>query len=268
MLAAVLSRAGAAARPSLASCRPFSLGSHFTVSAAYLSKPTLRTFSTLKSSNSFKFNPIQWWRENNARLKKLVLSYGWFAGATYLGVYVTTLTGLFVMVRLGAIGPSIDVGAAIDSWSIKKALFGEERLHINPVLSDFLVAWLLTKTTEPARLAVTIATIPVLVRHMPPAVLRFLRVPQDMWHPHFRDLPRALRLPLSGPSYHSMKDPRGNLSVAAKLQQPNHALAEPEIFSSLQNLPVKFRGRVSRAAAAGVEQRNHLLRYIVARWHR
>lgn len=120
----------------------------------------------------------------------MFVSYGWFAVATYLGVYVTTLSGLFACVHFGLIGVPVDVGAYLDASSMKKALLGDAPLQLPPVASEFLFAWLLTKTTEPARLVVTIAAVPWLVRHAPAPLLRLLRVPPDMWTPRFPALRR------------------------------------------------------------------------------
>jgi hypothetical protein len=152
-------------------------------------------FSTIGNQADAKpvsiLRPLAWWKANSAAMKKLFTSYGLFAVATYLGVYVTTLSGLFALVHAGAVeGP--DVEAFLNSWSLKHALWGDAPIRLSPVFGEFLMAWLLTKTTEPVRLAVTIAAIPVLVRRMPHTVLRLLRVPPDMWDPRYR-LPKALQ---------------------------------------------------------------------------
>ena len=42
--------------------------------------------------------------------------------------------------------------------------------------SDFLIAWLFTKTTEPVRLIVTLTLLPVLARRLPLSVLRFFKL--------------------------------------------------------------------------------------------
>jgi hypothetical protein len=116
-----------------------------------------------------------WWRANNARLKYFFRTYGYFAVATYLGVYVITLAGLFGLVRAGAIrGP--DVNTWLNNWSVKKA-FTDKPVHLSPVATDFGVAWLLTKTTEPVRLVVTLAILPVLARRVPASVARLFRFP-------------------------------------------------------------------------------------------
>ena len=102
-------------------------------------------------------------------MKRLFKSYGYFTVATYLGVYVITLGGLYVTVKAGAVTPP-DVNGWINNWRVKKALY-EPQLVIPENYLDFATAWVLTKTTEPIRLVVTIALVPILVRRLPPRVL-------------------------------------------------------------------------------------------------
>lgn len=186
-------------------------------------------------------NPLGWWRANNEVVKKMFKSYGWFAVATYLGVYVTTLTGIFGLVHAGAIAGPVDVGAVVDTWVVKKALLGDKPLNLPPAVSDFLFAWLLTKTTEPARLVVTIALVPMLVRRAPAPVLRLLRVPPDMWQPHFPRL-RSRRVPAAAPT--------PGLQEWDASSQTHRQLAE--IFaraSTLSAHQLAHRYRVTRAAS-------------------
>lgn len=134
--------------------------------------------SSAGASTPFYKNPIAWWKENNAKVKALFKQYGVFAVSTYLGVYVVTLFSLFGIVSAGAVqGPDINAFLAKQGER-----FGIERLktlHLSPAVSNFLTAWLLTKTTEPVRLATTIVLVPVLARKLPPSVLRFFRVPAE-----------------------------------------------------------------------------------------
>lgn len=102
---------------------------------------------------------------------QLMVQYGYLTLATYLGVYVMTLASLYALVRLGAIeGP--DVNAFINAMHIKKALYAPD-IAIPPVMLQFGTAWVLTKMTEPVRLAVTVVAIPIIARRAPPAFLRF-----------------------------------------------------------------------------------------------
>lgn len=103
-------------------------------------------------------------------------SYGYLAVATYLGVYLVTLGSLYGLVSSGVVTTPEGVEDFINSWSLKRALLGEELLRIPPGLMDFATAWVLTKMTEPVRLVVTIAAVPAIARHAPAGILRALRV--------------------------------------------------------------------------------------------
>jgi hypothetical protein len=124
----------------------------------------------------FSFRTIPgWWRANRDRFKYFVRSYGYLTVAAYLGVYVVTLFSIFGLVRAGVIrGP--DVNSWLNNWRVKKAIT-DKPVALSPVATDFGVAWLLTKTTEPLRLVATIALMPVLVRRLPPVLARIFRVP-------------------------------------------------------------------------------------------
>lgn len=125
----------------------------------------------------FSSSPLGWWRANTARAKAMMSQYGYLAVATYFGVYLVTLGSLYGLVTAGVIAaPTGGVDEFINSWSVKKALLGEEPLHISPGFTGFATAWLLTKTTEPLRLVVTIGAVPAIARWAPASVLRMLRV--------------------------------------------------------------------------------------------
>lgn len=186
------------------------------------------------------FHPLAWWKANSLAVKKLFTSYGWFAVATYGGVYVGTLSTIFLLIRTGVWVPApFDVGAYLNAWSIKKALLGDEPLNLPPALSDFLFAWLLTKTTEPVRLVVTIAAVPWLVRHAPVRLLRLLRVPADMRQPHFSEL----RLGRRG---------EGAASPAMLESAPQSGAVARSVALGVGTgfLPTAPLSRVARAAAA------------------
>jgi len=104
--------------------------------------------------------------------------YGYLTVATYLGVYVVTLAGLYALVRTGLVeGP--DVNTFLNNWFVKKALYADE-IKLSDKAVDFGMAWLLTKTTEPVRLVVTLALMPVVVRRSPAWLLRLFRAaPKD-----------------------------------------------------------------------------------------
>ena len=100
--------------------------------------------------------------------------YGAFAVVTYLSVYVTTLGMLYVGVKLGLIAKP-DVNTWINNWRVKK-FFMDTPVDIPDSIMDFAVAWVLTKTTEPIRLVVTIAILPFLVKRLPPGARRLFRM--------------------------------------------------------------------------------------------
>lgn len=111
---------------------------------------------------------------NKKRFAVLAKRYGWLTVATYLGVYVLTLGGLFVIVRAGLVSPP-DVNGFINGWFVKRAIMGDAQVHIPPAWADFATAWVLTKFTEPVRLVATLALVPFIARRAPHAVLRFLK---------------------------------------------------------------------------------------------
>lgn len=118
--------------------------------------------------------PIAWLKANKDKLKELAKRYGWFPVATYLGIYVIALTGIYILVKAGAVtGPSPErINNFINNWFIKKAIVGDKVLTVPPGIIDFATAWVLTKTTEPVRLVTTIAIVPAVARRLPPHVLQ------------------------------------------------------------------------------------------------
>jgi hypothetical protein len=125
-------------------------------------------------------SPLGWWRANSARLKHMIKSYGYFAVAAYLGVYVVTLAGLYGAVKAGLIRGPEKLDEYVNNWTVKRWLFGDREFHIPPALTQFATAWVLTKTTEPVRLVVTIGILPGLVRRAPAGLLRAFRVPEGV----------------------------------------------------------------------------------------
>ena len=132
-----------------------------------------------KSGGSLLFAPWRWLMANKAALSQLARESGWLAAATYLSVYVLTLSALFAAVHSGALAAlgmaPLDVAGAIHArlpeW-LWKPLLGESG-KLSPLFVEFGAAWLLTKTTEPLRLVATIALVPLLRRYAPLMLLRF-----------------------------------------------------------------------------------------------
>lgn len=123
---------------------------------------------------SFFSSPWGWLMANKKRFAVLAKRFGRLTIATYLGVYVLTLGGLFVIVRAGLVSPP-DVNGFINGWFVKRALVGDTEVHVPPAWADFATAWVLTKFTEPVRLVATLALVPVIARRAPASVLRFFK---------------------------------------------------------------------------------------------
>jgi hypothetical protein len=122
---------------------------------------------------------IGWAIEKKNAAKLMVVSYGWLFSAVYFGVYLVTLGGIYGVVASGLINPP-DVNEWINNWSLKGALFGPKRVELPPWAFEFATAWIITKTTEPARLMASLALVPILVKRAPLPVLR-LFVPPSRW---------------------------------------------------------------------------------------
>mmetsp|Transcript_23092 Transcript_23092/g.68034 ORF Transcript_23092/g.68034 Transcript_23092/m.68034 type:complete len:159 (-) Transcript_23092:190-666(-) len=87
-----------------------------------------------------------------AKLRWLVKEYGAIGVATHFSVYFTTLGGLFLGVDNG-------VFAAGDALETLKYMGVDNIINLdklNPTASNFAVAWILAKFTEPLRLPVTL----------------------------------------------------------------------------------------------------------------
>lgn len=117
--------------------------------------------------------PLAWWNANKAKLKDLASKYGWLPVATYLGVYVVVLSGMFVLVKAGVVhGPDAEgISTFVNGWFVKRAVMGDAVVTIPAGFIDFATAWVLTKTTEPVRLVATIAVVPALARRLSPQLL-------------------------------------------------------------------------------------------------
>jgi len=115
---------------------------------------------------------IDWFRNNQERMKALLRQYGPFAVATWLALYLTALFGFWGLVRAGVVqGPDVNEWLSrLPTW-VRASLPHDksgDKVALPPSVSEFLAAWLLTKTTEPPRLAIALVLIPSLVRIMPP----------------------------------------------------------------------------------------------------
>ena len=100
--------------------------------------------------------------------------YGPVFIGTYLSVYVVTLGSIYSLVSGGILDASDANSVGIDLKSLAKNYrsLGEwlgladilDLDHMNPQSGGFVVAWLLTKFTEPVRLMVSIGITPSVSR--------------------------------------------------------------------------------------------------------
>eukprot|EP01033_Poteriospumella_lacustris_P011638 gene11638-8290_t len=106
------------------------------------------------------------------KLKKMWEAYGVIAVGTYLSVYVTTLGSLFLALDydvFNAATVGLDPTYAIHMFcDVVEKVTGNthvpEYIRENPHVGTFAIAWVMTKFTEPFRLAFTIATVPSVAR--------------------------------------------------------------------------------------------------------
>ena len=102
-------------------------------------------------------------------------AYGKLAVATYLTVYVSTLSSIYFLIHFKFI-KGFDLHKWLhESW-IGQTFFSEKYVKLHPNVSEFIVAWVLTKPTEPARALVTLMLLPLIVRFMPKTFLTRLGV--------------------------------------------------------------------------------------------
>eukprot|EP01031_Cornospumella_fuschlensis_P035766 gene35766-43382_t len=148
-------------------CSPSVMGFSRAMQGSYRSLSQAQTDrDTLKSERLPK--PLTM-RE---KLVGLWRNYGVLAVGTYLGVYVGTLGGVFVLLDaqlLSAASVGVDPAAAIqrvcdlvEMTTGLKSLPGY--IRENPRVGTFALAWALTKLTEPLRLGLTLAVVPSLAR--------------------------------------------------------------------------------------------------------
>jgi hypothetical protein len=111
-------------------------------------------------------------------MQTLFKTFGWFTVAGYFFVYCVTLSSVFLLVRAGVVqGP--DPTDWVNGLWIKKAIT-QETIVLPAWSVQFATAWVLTKLTEPVRLVVTLALVPLAARRLPPGVLRLFGVKPDL----------------------------------------------------------------------------------------
>lgn len=132
-----------------------------------------RCFSATNEDGAEKAQPKRSARE-------MIRLYGPVFVGTYLSVYATTLGSLFLGVQSGVLDPGYVLGmVSSDEASAKSSVEAivEIMEHYpwtkpwapvierNPQWTNFGVAWVATKFTEPIRLAITIPLVPRVARY-------------------------------------------------------------------------------------------------------
>eukprot|EP01113_Clastostelium_recurvatum_P037992 TRINITY_DN5617_c0_g1_i3.p1 TRINITY_DN5617_c0_g1~~TRINITY_DN5617_c0_g1_i3.p1 ORF type:complete len:226 (-),score=27.57 TRINITY_DN5617_c0_g1_i3:81-758(-) len=107
------------------------------------------------------------------KIRKFARKYGPVGFITYFGIYYTTVAAVYLIIEVG--GFSGTIIESLNSWGIDKYV---DLSKMNPKLGSLGLAWVLTKFTEPVRLAITVAITPRMVRiwdSKRPALLAWLR---------------------------------------------------------------------------------------------
>ena len=128
------------------------------------------------SENPFK-KALAYIRKNSGELKQLIKQYGKLTLTFYFGLYFLTLGAISATTMTGVVATPewLNANKWLNSLPFVKSAV-KEPIKLSPKLDAFLAAWLLTKTTEPFRIVITLATVPLLVKRLPPRVLRFFGI--------------------------------------------------------------------------------------------
>lgn len=93
------------------------------------------------------------------KLRQLWHDYGWVGVGTYLSVYVGTLGVLYIALSSGLVGGN-QVMRLVEALGMRDHFPAD----ISPKSSSFIMAWVATKLTEPARLALSVIITPRIAR--------------------------------------------------------------------------------------------------------
>lgn len=107
-------------------------------------------------------------------IKALWHNYGWAAVGTYLSIYIVTLSSVFISLDLDLFNaatfgfdPNEAIKKACDMVEYATGqTFLPNYIRDHPRVGTFAIAWLMTKFTEPLRLAVTVMVTPKVARAM------------------------------------------------------------------------------------------------------
>lgn len=95
------------------------------------------------------------------KFKELLKKYGYIGVGVYLGIYVLTLFGIFLLLEEDIL--------SVNTVLQKLKEYGWDNLINTEDMktrrkTNFAVAWVLTKFTEPVRFAVTLAVLPLVAK--------------------------------------------------------------------------------------------------------
>eukprot|EP01138_Halocafeteria_seosinensis_P007319 gb/GECG01007483.1/.p1 GENE.gb/GECG01007483.1/~~gb/GECG01007483.1/.p1 ORF type:complete len:310 (+),score=15.78 gb/GECG01007483.1/:1-930(+) len=117
----------------------------------------------------------RWWHDNSDLFRQYIRNYGGLTLTFYIGMYVGVLAIMWALVELGAVkGP--DVNKWLRNSRIKQWISPNKELQVSPHITNFLTAWLLTKTTEPFRILITLFAVPALLRYLPMRMLHLFNI--------------------------------------------------------------------------------------------
>eukprot|EP01038_Epipyxis_sp_PR26KG_P008040 gene8040-10895_t len=108
----------------------------------------------------------------SGKLKAMWKNYGTLAIGTYLCIYVSTLSSIFLALDFDVFNAAtfgLDAVSAVNKvCDLIENTTGSTSIpayiRTNPRVGTFAIAWVMTKFTEPIRLGVTLATVPSISR--------------------------------------------------------------------------------------------------------
>eukprot|EP00242_Pyramimonas_sp_CCMP2087_P009739 CAMPEP_0198220694 /NCGR_PEP_ID=MMETSP1445-20131203/80322_1 /TAXON_ID=36898 /ORGANISM="Pyramimonas sp., Strain CCMP2087" /LENGTH=123 /DNA_ID=CAMNT_0043898571 /DNA_START=359 /DNA_END=730 /DNA_ORIENTATION=+ len=96
------------------------------------------------------------------QLKLLFQTYGKVAIGTYFGIYLATVSGIFFMIKQGAMSPESLQEAA--GYLEASGCWGMGLERVDPHAGSLMLAWLAAKALQPVRIAATCVATPSMAR--------------------------------------------------------------------------------------------------------
>lgn len=126
------------------------------------------------SNNEIKSKAEEVDNSLKGKVKSLWKNYGVVAIGTYFGIYVSVLSSLFFALDYDVFNAStfgFDPVAAVQKVcdlveSATGNSFLQGYIRENPRVGTFAIAWVMTKFTEPVRIAVAISVVPSIARFL------------------------------------------------------------------------------------------------------